>query len=288
MAKSASEQQILELKDTILQLNTTIKSLNELIASLQKEKEASNQEVANLKAQLDYMRHKMFGSSSERRNDDISGQLNLFNDEEVPAVVIGPEFIDVTASPSKKTRKPKPTYDEQFANIKERDEVVDTLSDEVLVCPLYGTDMVPIGKELIRTEVLFHRVYLERVNYYATTYKCPSCKETEEPQFIKDNGVPALIPNSYASPSLVANTMYEKFVNSKPLYKQGKDFLNFGVTITRSAMAYWIIYSATNYLKPVCDYLKKLLLKRNYLCADETPIQVLKEPGRRAQAKSYI
>lgn len=104
MAKSASEQQILELKDTILQLNTTIKTLNELIASLQKEKEASNQEVANLKAQLDYMKHKMFGSSSERRNDDISGQLNLFNDEEVPAVVIEPEFTDVTVSPSKKTR----------------------------------------------------------------------------------------------------------------------------------------------------------------------------------------
>ena len=199
MAKSANEQQILELKDTILQLNTTIKTLNELIATLQKEKEASNQEVANLKAQLDYMKHKMFGSSSERRNDDISGQLNLFNDEEVQALVIEPEFTDVTVLSKKKVRKPKASYDEQFANIKERDEIVDTLSDDDKVCPLCGTDMVPIGKELIRTEVLFHRAYLERVNYYATTYECPSCKETEEPQFIKDNGVPALIPNTFIS-----------------------------------------------------------------------------------------
>ena len=287
MAKSANEQQILELKDTILQLNTTIKTLNELIESLRKEKDASAQEIANLKAQLEYMKHKMFGSSSERRTDDIEGQLNFFN-EEIPPVVIEPEFTDVNISSPRKIRKSKSSYDEQFANIKERDELVDTLSEEDKICSLCGTEMIPIGKELIRTEVIFHRASLERVNYYATTYECPSCKETEEPQFIKDNGKPALIPNSYTSPSLVANTMYEKFVNSKPLYRQEKDFENFGVTITRSAMAYWIIYSANNYLKPVCDYLKRQLLKRNYLCADETPIQVLKEPGRRAQAKSYI
>jgi len=288
MAKSASEQQILELKDTILQLNTTIKALNELIVSLQKEKEASNQEVANLKAQLEYMKHKMFGSSSERRMDDMEGQLSLFDNEEAPTITIEPEFTDVTDSSPRKARKPKMTYDEQFANIKERDELVNTLSDEDKKCPLCGADMVSIGKELIRSEVIFHRAYLERINYYAPTYECPNCKETEEPQFIKDEGKPALIPGSYASASLVANTMYEKFVNSKPLYRQEKDFENFGVTITRSAMAYWIIHSANNYLKPVCDYLKRELLKRKYLAADETPIQVLKEPGRRAQAKSYI
>ena len=61
--------------------------------------------------------------------------------------------------------------------------------------------MVEIGHELIRSEVIFTPAKLERVEYIATTYGCPKCKETEEPQFVKDNGVPALLRGSYVSPS---------------------------------------------------------------------------------------
>ena len=39
----------------------------------------------------------------------------------------------------------------------------------------------------------------QRVEYVATTYGCPKCKDTEELQFIKDNGKPALIAGSYVS-----------------------------------------------------------------------------------------
>ncbi len=280
MAKSAHDNQILELKDTISQLNTTITNLNKLIEDLSKRNRS-------LEAELDLMKKKLFGSSSERKSVDIEGQLSLFDfEEEQPITLIEPEFIEVKSY--KKPRKAKSNYDEQFANIKSRDVIVNTLSPEDLLCPTCKTEMVPIGTETIRTEVILHRAWLERVNYIATTYECPKCKETEEPQFIKDNGFPALIPGSYASASLVTNTMYEKFVNSKPLYRQEKDFESFGVTITRGAMAYWIIYCANNYLKPMTDYFKRQLLKRMYLMADETPIQVLNEPGRRAQSKSYI
>ena len=53
-------------------------------------------------------------------------------------------------------------------------------------------------------------------------------------------------------------------------------------------MANWIITCSQNYLKPIYDYFHRELLKRHFLMADETPIQVLKEPGRRPQNKSYI
>ena len=33
----------------------------------------------------------------------------------------------------------------------------------------------------------------KRIEYLAVTYACPKCKETEEPQFIKDNGKPVLM-----------------------------------------------------------------------------------------------
>lgn len=50
----------------ISQLNTTIKMLNDTIAKQQAEND-------NLKAELAWFRQKMFGSSSERRKDEIVG-----------------------------------------------------------------------------------------------------------------------------------------------------------------------------------------------------------------------
>ena len=36
------------------------------------------------------------------------------------------------------------------------------------------------------------------------------------------------------------------------------------------------------------EYFHRKLLERKFAMADETPLQVLQEPGRRAQTKSYM
>lgn len=296
MASSAKDIQFKELKDTISQLNTTIRAQNDLITSLQKmleERNAKDDEkdriISNLQAQLEYFKQKLFGSSSERRND-MPGQMNLFSEsgseEEPLPELIEPEFIDVKAS--KRERKPKANYDEMFANLPTRYEEVDTLTEEQKHCIECGTLMVPIGHEEIRTELRYTKAKLERIIYLATTYGCPVCKDTEDPQFIKDEGLPALIPGGYASSALVSNIMYEKYVNALPLYRQEKDFELLGAKISRTTMASWIITCSQNYLQPVYDYFHRELLKRHFLMADETPIQVLKEPDRRPQSKSYV
>ena len=53
-------------------------------------------------------------------------------------------------------------------------------------------------------------------------------------------------------------------------------------------MANWIITCSQNYLVYMYEFLHKKLLERMFLMADETPIQVLKEPERRPQSKSYV
>ena len=45
--------------------------------------------------------------------------------------------------------------------------------------------MTPIGTEVIRKEVIHIRPQMILVEYIATTYGCPKCKDTEEPQFVK-------------------------------------------------------------------------------------------------------
>lgn len=117
MAANAKDIQFKELKGTISQLNTTIRTQNDLILSLQKmleERNAKDDEkdrmIANLQAQLEYFKQKLFGSSSERRHD-LPGQMNLFSDttaEEEPAPEpIEAEFMGLKTV--KKKRKPKAT-----------------------------------------------------------------------------------------------------------------------------------------------------------------------------------
>ncbi|MBQ6993038.1 MAG: IS66 family transposase zinc-finger binding domain-containing protein, partial [Lachnospiraceae bacterium] len=52
--------------------------------------------------------------------------------------------------------------------------------------------MTAIETEIVRTELIYHPAKLERVEYIGTTYECPACKDSLEPQFIKDEGKPAL------------------------------------------------------------------------------------------------
>ena len=294
MSSGVKDIQLLELKDTILQLNKTISEQNILITNLQKmleERNASDarkdQLISNLEAQLSFLKQKVFGSTSELKKAPFPGQLSLFDDpeEERPAE-IEPEIIEVKGY--KKERKPKATYDEMFADLPVRQIVVDTLTEEQKTCDVCGTKMVPIGHEVIRTELRYTEPKLERIDYVATTYECPKCKETEDPQFIKDEGEPALIPGSYVSSGLAAHVMYAKYVLGMPLYRQEKDLARLGAVISRTAMAHWIIYCSDHYFQSVYKYLHRKLLKRHFLMADETPVQVLKEPDRRAQSKSYV
>lgn len=214
--------------------------------------------------------------------------MSLFDElmEEEPAKEIEPEYIEIKAHERK--WKKKPDLNEQFRDIPVRQEFVDTLTEEQKTCSICGTKMVEIGHELIRSEVIFTPAKLERVEYIATTYGCPKCKETEEPQFVKDNGVPALLRGSYVSPSLAAHVICQKFMNAMPLYRQEKDWEQLGATITRASMARWIIHCSKTYFQPMYEYFEKQLKKRKFLMMDETRLQVLKEEGRRAQTQSFI
>ncbi len=290
MPQSAKDIQLLELKDTISQLNELIHTQTETMSSLQKTIEDLHQQLSNKQAELDYCKAKLYGASSERFQPPFPGQMNLFEtepvDDRIPEL-IEPEVIEVTAH--KRERKPKATYEEMFSNLPSRQVTVDTLAGEEKLCPVCGTQMTPIGTEVIRTEILFHPASLERVEYLATTYECPECKDSLEPQFIKDDGAPPLVPHSYVSSGLAAHVMYAKFINALPFYRQEKDFESqFSVRISRGTMAHWTIFCAQSYFAPVLDYFHRLLVKRQFVAADETPIQVLKEKDRRPQSKSYV
>lgn len=53
-------------------------------------------------------------------------------------------------------------------------------------------------------------------------------------------------------------------------------------------MANWVIRNSEAFFHPMYKYFHRKLLERGFVMANETPLQVLHEAGRRAQTKSYM
>lgn len=286
MAQSAKDIQFNELKDTISELNTTIKLLTDTIAQ-------KDTVIAEMTEELKWLRKKLFGSSTERMSNPYvnSDQLTIYpflgiEPEKEPEPVEA-EYIEIQGYT--KSKKAKSTLKEQFSNIPVKQVFIDSLSDEDKLCPTCGTEMQPIGTEIIRREVIHVKPSMYMLEYVGTTYGCPVCKDTEDPQFVKDNKAPAaLIKGSYTSPSLTSWVLYEKFAKSVPFYRLEKSLEELGAKISRTTMANWAIQCNSLYFKHLTDYFHRELLKRKYLMMDETPIQVLHEPGRTPESKSYV
>lgn len=138
------------------------------------------------------------------------------------------------------TRKKKATHENLFKCLKV-EKVVIPLPEENQVCPVCGMQMVLIGKEYVRRELEFIPATCKVIEYYSQSYGCPSCKEglsdTEKPVIVKSQVPQALIGKGPASASAVAWTMYHKYANGLPLYRQEKDWKQYEIQISRTTLA---------------------------------------------------
>lgn len=293
MAQSAKDIRINELLDANSQLNTTVKHLVDALTQKDKALADMQTRLDEMTEELKLLRKKLFGSSTEHMSNPYvnSDQLTIYPflgiEPEKEPEPIEAEYIEIQGYT--KSKKAKSTLKEQFSNIPVKQVFIDSLSDEDKLCPACGTEMQPIGTEIIRREVIHVKPSMYMLEYVGTTYGCPVCKDTEDPQFIKDNKAPAaLIKGSYTSPSLASWILYEKFAKSVPFYRLEKSLEELGAKVSRTTMANWAIQCNSLYFKHLTDYFHRELLKRKYLMMDETPIQVLHEPGRTPESKSYV
>lgn len=126
-------------------------------------------------------------------------------------------------------------------------------------------------------------------HYVQYVYKCIECEKSDTTPYdsIYCATVPApVLTHSFASPSIVAWVMYQKYMMSVPLYCQEKDFKRMGAELKRDMMANWMIRSSEYWLKPIFDEMHKQLLTSSIIMSDETNWQVNKEEGKKPSSKS--
>ena len=96
-----------------------------------------------------------------------------------------------------------------------------------------------------------------------------------------------LLWNSYVSPSLLAEILYNKFCLALPFYRQSQDMAREGVVISRQTMSNWCVNLSLDLLAPVYDFLSDLNRSQPYHQCDETTLTVIRD-GRSAGTVSYI
>ena len=229
--------------------------------------------------QFKLMKRRQFGASSEIMPPDFR-QLSLLGEVVVPPP---PETVEVTEKRKKRVGKRA----EDLANLPvHRTEY--ELPENERNCPKCDKPMRDIGAKIRhRIEIIPAQAVLKEEAIHSYKCECTDCTEKEGKQMIVTADAPKpLIPGSLASPSLVAHIVQQKYSNGMPLYRLENGFKHDGVHISRQNMAGWVIKCAQMYLMLIYQKMIEYLLLEKYIHSDDTPVQVLREPGRRAQQKS--
>lgn len=250
------------------------------VGKLTTEVQELKNENALLKEENDYLKKKLFGTKSETAKALGIEQFSFFDEAEQ---VCDPKLLEEISY----KRAKKKNLDVKLKDLP-CEEVILCLSNDDQRCPRCGNDLKSIGKEFVRREVQFIPAKLVVKKIYRMTYECRNCKKGGNIMMVKA-GIPApVIPHSYAFAESVAHVMKEKFVNGVPLYRQEQEFKRLGLELSRATMANWVIIASKDWIKPIVERMHEELLKEQYTHADETTIQVLKEPDKKSTTKSYM
>lgn len=253
------------------------------------------EEVEELKRQLNVLKKMAFGKKSEKTNIETNTeQLSLFNEaEKEQSVSAREEEKDIVVTGH--SRKKKRTRDEIFKDLPVKEEIIKA---EDRYCPNCKSEMVVIGKEYTHEILVYEKAKMYRVKYYAEVLKCPKCGNDESLDTKSDSSTKSVIvkaqvpkpvlPKSYCSAELLAHIFYEKYCKAVPLERLSKDFKSMKADISTATLANWVIEGVNIYLKPIYDKLHTQLLESEVIHADETVVQVLHEPNKKATTESRM
>ena len=271
-----------ELLRQLDMLQQTIDKLKNQIREKDKIIEQKNQVILNLN-------RARFGQSSEKTvyiMDDGNQQMCMFEETgdgiEKTATAPAEEAGKTDVSVKTHKRKAKRTLEELCEGLPVEEVLCDIPEEE-------KAGLKCIGTETVRTELIKEKAKYRVKKYLRKVYADPKAEaETGEAQIVKAKTPEPLFPHSYASESLVADIIIRKYADALPLYRQERMWMREGIELKRGTMCNWVIMASEMYLKRVNDRLKEELLAQSVIHADETVLQVLKEPGRKAEAKSRL
>ncbi len=265
-----------------------VSAANSRIADLECRLAEERAEKLRLIEQVRLAGMRYFGCKSERV---VPGQMPLFNDPEAegdPAAA-EPEIDDaLPRRPRRRGGKRVIDYDRLETAVVEH-----VIPAGQLACPECGCALEEMKVEVTRRlrMVPAHLVVEEHRRH---VYRCAECCGANAAGgeggavIVRAPQPEPPIPGSFATPSLLSWIINAKYSNSMPLYRIEADLRTIGAGISRQSMANWVVNVHARWLSKVHARLKAELLSHDLMHADETRVQVLREPGRAPGSMSYM
>lgn len=242
-----------------------------------------------LEEQFRLAQSKRFAPSSEKLKDRVFDEAEqmagaaLADDDDVGDTFALPDTgLPQVAAPAVGQRGRRPLPAEL-----PRQRIEYDLPENQRHCPCCNNAMHRMGEEI--SEQLHIEVKASVLQHVRFKYACRHCERHAERTPVITAPMPAQpLPGSNASAAMIATVTTGKYVDGTPLYRMEDALARANIPVGRGTLANWIIRPAQLHYSRLYEALRQTLLSQPLVHGDETTVQVLKEPGKTAQSKSYM
>jgi len=280
---SVSEQWALLLeKDQIIDDQATIIERKSDVISEQKKR------IQILEEALRLTKVKRFSPSSEQ-----STQTSLFDEAEAEATIdfdqanaaddeAGEIIVEEASRETSPTETKKKTGRKPFASDLPREQVFAYLSEQE------KSGAIDTFFTKVREELDIIPAQVRVLEYMQEKAVFIEQREDENQRIIKAAEMPKHpVARAMGSINLMSFVIISKYADGLPLYRQEKILSRYGGELSRTTLANWVIASATQ-LQPLINLLREHQHAGDVIMADETRIQVLKEPDKPVTSDKYM
>lgn len=244
------------------------------VAALLVSHQALEEQVAQLKHQLEWFKKQLFGAKSERRIiEPPPNQLSLGEG------IVRPE----TSEPAEREvksytrRRPRPSKDDAASGGLRFDGRVPV---EVIELEDPATKGVPAEELEVIGEKTTYRLAQRPGSYVVLKYVRKVLKRKETGTISSAPAPASVLERSYADVSFLAGIMVDKFVYHLPLYRQHQRLADAGITVSRGWLTQ-LVHRTASLLEPIYGAQLDSIRESAVVAMDETPIKA----GRKSRGK---
>jgi transposase len=255
-----------------------IRLLEEQLARTNQQNQELTKQIESLTQQIQHLTELLYGSKTEQSKYNApDGQGSLFDED-------NPSFTDSEHTEEQSQQTISYTVVRKIQKKKRNDSLRDDVEIEAIhhhpantICECCQYQMVEIGGTVVREEAKFIPAKMMKVQHIEHAYECKNCKsDADRPAQIKRGKAPQpVIQRSIASPSVLAKVIYDKFAQYLPLYRQVNEWARYGLDTNDKNLSNWVIRAAHDWLLPIDERMKDLMMSKSVLHVDETYSQII-------------
>jgi transposase len=250
------------------ELPTDPQALRQLVVELLLALQAKDRQIGQLSAQLEALRRRIFGRSSEKLNPDQMA-LDLGAWLAAHAAAAAPEAPEPPVCETETTPRNGGHGRRRLPEHLPRHRTEYHPAPAQRVCRECSAELKKIGEE-ISEQLEYVPASLFVHEHARIRYACPHCQGN-----VVIGSLPVQpIAKGLPGPGLLAHVLTSKYNDHLPLNRLEGIFQRQGVALSRSTLCDWVAASAT-LLEPLVGVMKTEVLASRKIHTDDTPVPVL-------------